>query len=503
MTGLVSYPSSLSGPCHHILPMEGGASRPMVVFFGAKDLLAGTFNFFQQGRELKAHRFFFNNGENHWYQYGIPGFADSDAAFIDLLARWRDVLQAPRIYMVGTSMGGYAAIRYGAALGADILAFSTDVVLDAPQSQSAAHFTGTQPATYPDLRPLVQEAAPNLTLIVGERDLPDLKAAQDLMQVTRVNAISMVGGGHIMPTFLSRQARLGPMLRDFIDGKSVKVREGTGRALLAEGYVEQGFAALLEARKKKPDWAAVETLTRSALRTYPNGEAAQALLGEAVLRQDRPEEAVPILSQALIGAGEDVDLLLLLCLALRRTRGADRAKAICHGILEKQPGHVRTLVSLALTYRVDGDLRQARVFLQRAVRREPDKATYRDHLEKVEALLAAEVKAKSAPAPKPAAEAKPAPAPKPAAKRRAATKAKPTTRRSSSAKAKPQPAVETKQQPATEAKPTETPQPAVEAKSAAKRQATAGTKTVAKRQSTARTKTATRRKPAAKPGAKP
>lgn len=502
----------------------------MVVFFGAKDLPEGTFNFFQQGRELKAHRFFFNNGENHWYQYGIPGLAESSVGFIDLLERWRDALQASRIYMVGTSMGGYAAIRYGAALGADILAFSTDVVLNGPQSQSAAHFTGRKPATCSDLRPLVQEAAPNLTLIVGERDLPDLRAAQDLMQVARVKAVSMVGGGHIMPTFLSRQARLGPMLRDFIEGKSVKVREGTGRALLTEGYVEQGFAALLEARKKKPDWAAVETLTRSALRIYPNGEAAQALLGEAVLRQDRPEEAVPILSQALIGAGEDVDLLLLLCLALRRAKGTDRAKAICHSILEKQPGHVRTLVSLALTYRADGDFRQARVFLQRAVRREPDNATYRDHLEKVEARLAAieakakpksaakpkpataakpapepkpaaaakpapetkpaaaakpaletkpAAEAKPAPALKPAAEAEPAPKTKPATKRRAATKAKPTTRRRSSAKAKAQPAGETKQQPAVEAKP------------------------ATKRQSTARTKTATRRKPAAKSGAKP
>ena len=383
------YPSSLCGPSHHILPWEGSSPRPMVVFFGAKDLAEGVFNFFQQGRELKAHRFFFNNGENHWYQYGIPGFADSDAAVLDLLARWREVLQATRIYMVGTSMGGYAAIRYGAALGADILAFSTDAVLNAPQSQSAAHFTGTQPPTCPDLRPLVREAAPDLTLIVGERDLSDLKSARDLMRVARIKAISMVGGGHIMPTFLSRQARLGPLLRDFVAGKGVGVEAGTGRALTAKGYVEQGFEALCEARSDGADWDRVERLTRAALEAYPNGEAAQALLGEALLHLNRPAEALAVLSQAAVGCGDDVNLLLLLCVALRLNQGTARAKAICQGILEKQPGHVRTLISLALTHMADREFQPARFCLLRALRREPGNAAVRRHLAKVELKLRA------------------------------------------------------------------------------------------------------------------
>ncbi len=500
MRSLSKYPTSLSGPCHHILPLDGEADRPLIVFFGAKDLDEGAFNFFQVGRELEAHRFFFNNGENHWYQYGIPGFGDSPEAVVIQLLLWKEALGASKIYMVGTSMGGYGAIHYGCLLNAGILAFSTDAVLQRSPSQSRRFFTGTKPATCPDLRALVAKHKPDLTLVVGERDVPDLYSAWELCRTASVRAISMIGAGHIMPSFLSRQARLGPMLRQLIKGQKISYNVGSGSALTAEGYAKKSFAALRAARKKGPDWSAVEQHAREALQTYPNGEAAQVLLGEALLRQDRHAEAVPVLSQALVGQTEDIDTLLLLSLVLRRTQGIERAKAICHGILDKRPGYAKALVALALTYVADQNLEAARTYIMKAVRIQPDNATFRKHLERIEGkLLAAKTAAKPAvkTAAKPAVKTAAKPAVKPAAKPAAEPVAKPAAEPAAKPAAEPvaKPAAEPAAKPAAEpvAKPAAEPaaKPAAEpaAKLAAEPAAKPETEPVAN--------------PAAEPAAKP
>ena len=375
-----AFPTNLHGDCFHILPANTECLHPMILFFGAKDLAPHCFNFFQLGRELDCHRFFLNNGENHWYQYGIPGLGNSFQQSIETLLKWQKALSATHIYTVGTSMGGYAAIQYGVALEANILAFSTDASINQPLSKSASFFTGDQPASCPDLCELISGRKTNLTLIAGERDISDLYSAWLLKKAADIQIYTLVGVDHITPTSLSKQSRLGPMLRKFIQTGEINLSHGTGNAINAGNYVQQMHRATAEANQLAPDWRAVEHHTAKALEDYPAGEAGQSLLGEALLKQGKFEAAIPILAQAVAGKNDNVETLILLSLAWRKTGCLERSKTICHSIIEQQPGNHKALSTLALTYASERDWQAAIGYMTKAVRIKPTSKKYKDHL---------------------------------------------------------------------------------------------------------------------------
>ena len=136
------FPSGLAGPSHHVTIREG--SDVLAIFFSAKDMAAHQFNFWHAGHELDENLLFVNSPSNDWYLSGVPGlghgFEDTAAA----MARWAEALAVSRTIAIGTSMGGFAAIRYGSSLGADVLAFSTDAVIRDAGSRSAAYFKGRE-----------------------------------------------------------------------------------------------------------------------------------------------------------------------------------------------------------------------------------------------------------------------------------------------------------------------------------------------------------------------
>ncbi|MBE1295624.1 alpha/beta fold hydrolase [Phycobacter azelaicus] len=146
----MNLPTPLEGPCHRIVLND--SSDRLAIYFGAKDLRAETFNFFQSGRETETHTVFLNNGANRWYQDGIPGLGSSPQEVVASLKAWMERLGVTQVCTIGTSMGGYAAIHYGCLLQARILAFSSDVCLGEPYSQSAKYMLKNTPLSAPDLR---------------------------------------------------------------------------------------------------------------------------------------------------------------------------------------------------------------------------------------------------------------------------------------------------------------------------------------------------------------
>ncbi|WP_456389087.1 hypothetical protein [Profundibacter sp.] len=80
------------------------------------------------------------------------------------------------------------------------------------------------------MREALADHAADITLLVGERDPVDLNAVWQLQQAAdasskgRFKAISLIGADHIVPSFLSRRARLGPMLRSFVAGNAIPVQ---------------------------------------------------------------------------------------------------------------------------------------------------------------------------------------------------------------------------------------------------------------------------------------
>lgn len=376
----VAYPTELIGPSH--VMRLGRAGKPLVVFFGAKDLAEGRYNFVQPGGELNAHVLFVNNGANHWYQWGIPGFGNNFTETLACLRCWQVALKAPEICLIGTSMGGYAAIQYGAALGARVLAFSTDATLASEFSRSANHYTGAKSGlgapSCDDLRPVVAQTQANITLIVGERDWGDVYGAHQLAMAGAVRVISLIGVDHWVPSLLTRQSRLGPMLRAFAAGKDLPVQQDAGSAAMHPDYAKLLYAAHLAGYRN--DWADAEAKARAALLAYPDGEAAEMILGWALIKLDRHVEAIEPLARAVASQPTDVETLHRLSLALRRAGATQRARQISRQVLVLDPGYHAAHYALGMILMQDGNLKGAHDAVAIALRIMPKNASYRERL---------------------------------------------------------------------------------------------------------------------------
>lgn len=367
------YPTPLTGPSHHIIPFEG--ARRLVIFFGAKDLADEGYNFLQLGRELSEHRMFINNGANEWYQYGVPGFGNSLKATLKTLRDWQAALGVDEICTVGTSMGAYGAIQYGTALNARILAFSVDAVLQEKHSRSAEFFIGTEPPSCPDLRVLLSAETPDVTLLVGERDPVDLHAAAQLAQAAPINVISLVGVDHIVPTHLKRRSRLGPLLRAFVNGTELPAQPDRGDALTSKDYVPALFDA--HSAFEEGNLESAITDAKTALESYPYGEAAESILGQALAKQGKHSEAVTWLARSLASQPKDFKLQVLLALALRQCGASARAQQIYDQILLQQPGYHTSHYGLGVLHLEAGRLKDAHASFLTAQRLAPQNSSYR------------------------------------------------------------------------------------------------------------------------------
>lgn len=376
MTG-PAWPGPLAGPCHLVLPRDG--ARVMVVFFGARDLAPGQFNYPQLGRDLPATAVWLNNGANDWYQQGIPDIADTASGVTGWLSAMAAAAGADRLALVGTSMGAWGALAQGAALAAaghkvDVLAFSCDAGIGAPLSQSAAHYTGPRPPPQPALGPVLAGTAARITLMAGEAAPGDLAAAAELAATGGLTVHSVIGAGHYLPTYLSRRGRLTPLLRGLVAGRPLPRPEDAGTALTAPGHL----AALVAAARAEAagDWPRAEAEARAALAAYP-GEAAEAILGWALVNLNRPAEAIDPLARALAACPDDPARMQILATALRRAGALARARALFSRALAADPGLDAAQYGLALVHQAEGDIPAARAAIARALKIAPGNAAYR------------------------------------------------------------------------------------------------------------------------------
>lgn len=113
-------------PHSHILVEDAGEAAPLVITFGfALWHEPAAFDFVGRLRKLefilgqRFHRIHLRDPGMSWYLQGIEGLGATLPATLDALARRVHALAPTRVMTLGQSMGGYGAIRYGLALGAE------------------------------------------------------------------------------------------------------------------------------------------------------------------------------------------------------------------------------------------------------------------------------------------------------------------------------------------------------------------------------------------------
>jgi pimeloyl-ACP methyl ester carboxylesterase len=140
-------------------------------YFGT--MLLRRFDFFgrtkklEQRLGLKFNRILMRDTINAWYHRGVPGLGDHVDEVAQSLRSLIAAISPGRIYTVGQSMGGYAAILFGMLLGADrIAAFGPVSYLDPERARRDS-----------DLR--------YLTIMQELRDDPPKCVYTDLVQLGR------------------------------------------------------------------------------------------------------------------------------------------------------------------------------------------------------------------------------------------------------------------------------------------------------------------------------
>ena len=121
------------------MAQAAGQCRTLVVAFGS---LGGQHDFQAACRRTGVeHALFIRDTKQSWFLLGLDGIGErSFAATLKAVAAEISVLQPRRLVLMGTSMGGYAAVRCALELQCDIedvrvLAFAPQVCID-PEERS-------------------------------------------------------------------------------------------------------------------------------------------------------------------------------------------------------------------------------------------------------------------------------------------------------------------------------------------------------------------------------
>ena len=296
-----------------------------------------TFDSFTDRRTLDrpgfGEGFFRNRGtdaihvisrENDWYQY--PEMPAAMAAVHAATRRYG------RVVTYGSSMGAYAALRFGGWAGADCaLALSPQFSID----PRVARFEGRWQEASDRFRPLWETTLPFPVL-------PEAYVAFDPLDLDRrhmallqahcaCTPIPLPGAGHPVGGFLVELGLLEPLIVDACRG-AVDVP-----ALLAEAHRRRGqsaqYLAHLAARTRSR--ARRIALLREALRIAPNNADVHCRLALQLGRAGRFAEAIPLHRQALELERDHPNLLMRYSITLERSGDITGALAVMEDALAR------------------------------------------------------------------------------------------------------------------------------------------------------------------------
>jgi hypothetical protein len=220
----LDYPEELKP----ITFLEGARKDVLFLSFGGVRMGAGIppaeFHASLKGRDVPGY--FIKDFRQSWYQEGLLGLS-SDVAGTEEVLRALIARHAPKhLVTLGISSGGYAAILFGALLGADrVLAFSPQTEVTEEVAKLYAGFDTPLPKQF-----VRQAGASALETVLRERErLPeigvvysadnaiDMRSAEALRGIKGIGLVPMAGVDvHPVTVALKRNGQLSDILERLI-----------------------------------------------------------------------------------------------------------------------------------------------------------------------------------------------------------------------------------------------------------------------------------------------
>ncbi|QHT48034.1 tetratricopeptide repeat protein [Bacillus sp. SB49] len=281
---------------YKFVPHEG--AKTLALIFSSVGMQPGKFVFYKQTIDLPVHKLYLND-KNTWYQDGIEGLGVTVEETVQEINELKKRLGADNIITIGSSMGAYAAIMYGALLNCKVLSFGARVVLGTRGSQSFRLAKSGYQFKYKSIVPLVEKSECSILSYQGETDYNDLLAVQQLSHLPNVQCISMKGIAHKTPLYLSKKYGFKRILSDFIDGTPfVEMPE---KSTMSNGVRDKVLAALDLIEVK--NFVDAKELVSRAADLEPDNDIVHHVLGitlyhlkehkEAYIHQKRATELSP------------------------------------------------------------------------------------------------------------------------------------------------------------------------------------------------------------------
>lgn len=204
-----------------VLLKECKGSQDVCIAFSARDTEVGKFTFYKVVQDLPAHIIFINDFANNWYLNGTPEFASREV-FVSWLQQEIDRLRGPngRLFTMGSSMGGYAALLYGSLLQADrILALGPESELCIPLGRSVTSMLFNKEGDE-DISRLHFKDPAQVLIISGNNDIVDMYCAARFHEGNPdLNIRLICNRTHVVAKYLDAQFGLATIVRDhFIGG---------------------------------------------------------------------------------------------------------------------------------------------------------------------------------------------------------------------------------------------------------------------------------------------
>ncbi len=255
---------AVEGSLHKLVRSEKG-SDVLLVSFASAAARPPRFSLYKTCVQTGANVLFVNDELSGWYRRGVLSMGPTEQQTVAAIAQMAQLVKASRVVCVGSSMGGFGALRYSALLGADDC-LATDFEIRLGIKGARSQFMGG--IVYGDYMTDIARSLPKRAgMYYSHSDLLDVMSAAFVPSLTSRMRLSMVRAPkHASLLQLQNDGNLDNLLADLVSGESalqpilypeigIASEDNMGQIAfdLHTMFHAGCFAELLDACKKLPD----------------------------------------------------------------------------------------------------------------------------------------------------------------------------------------------------------------------------------------------------------
>lgn len=198
--------------------------KKLYIFFGgiAAGIAMPVFEFYNASKIIDDHKMFLRDFSQCWYQDGLPSIGKDVYSTAEYLKNKIDDIKPEKVYFVGNSMGGYAAILFAKLIGVgEVIAFAPQTFISPflriknRDKRWAKQILSTYTKSLFkrkiwDLRPLLVNSNHNIktSIFVSKADKLDHIHASHISGINGVNVYEFEDGGHGIVKLLRDEGKL-------------------------------------------------------------------------------------------------------------------------------------------------------------------------------------------------------------------------------------------------------------------------------------------------------